>query len=99
VLTSGVDPQTAAWAIDSLSLYVAGYALETSMVLQRQKNPDATWILSREELMDRFEALPTEEFPQTKQYAAELTSGNGHQRFESALDLFIHNLAQRSVPA
>ena len=31
VLAGGVDPQTAAWAVDALSLYVSAFCLETSL--------------------------------------------------------------------
>lgn len=99
LLAGGVRPQTAAWAIDALSLYVAGYALETSMVQQRRKSPDATWVLTRDQLVDRFDALPQAAFPNTRRYATELTSGTGHQRFEFALALLIDNLAPQAPPA
>lgn len=98
LLAGGIEPQTAAWATDALSLYVAGYALESSMVRQRQKDRDAAWILSQDELVRRFSALPEETFPQTRRYAVELTSGTGHERFDFALGLLIDNLAQRVVP-
>lgn len=98
-LASGADPRTAAWAIDTLSLYVAGYALESSMVQRRQKDPGTTWVLSRDEVRRRFEALPAERFPQTKQHAAALTSGAGHERFDFALDLFLDSLARRGATA
>ncbi len=94
LLAGGIEPQTAAWAMDALALYVASYALETSMVQQRQKDPDEAWVLSREELVRRFRALPDAEFPQTRRYAAELTAGVGHQRFDFALGLLVDNLVQ-----
>ncbi|MCO6003948.1 TetR/AcrR family transcriptional regulator [Actinoallomurus purpureus] len=99
LLAGGIQPQTAAWAIDALSLYVAGYALETSMVQQRQKDPDATWVLTQDQLVDRFNALPQAAFPNTRRYATELTSGTGHQRFDFALALLIDNLARQAPPA
>jgi AcrR family transcriptional regulator len=99
LLAGGIQPQTAAWAIDALSLYVAGYALETSMIQQRQKDPDATWVLTQDQLVDRFKALPQAAFPNTRRYATELTSGTGHQRFDFALALLIDNLAPQAPPA
>ncbi|MDN3356155.1 TetR/AcrR family transcriptional regulator [Actinomadura sp. DC4] len=94
LLAGGIQPRTAAWAIDALSLYVAGYALETSMVRQRRKDPDATWVLTQDQLVDRFNALPQAAFPNTRRYATELTSGTGHQRFDFALALLIDNLGK-----
>jgi len=98
LLAGGIEPQTAAWAMDAISLYVAVYALETSLVKQRQKDPDATWVLSQEELVRRFSALPETKFPQTRRYATELTAGTGHERFDFALGLLIDHLAQQTVP-
>jgi hypothetical protein len=68
------------------------------MVQQRQKDPDETWVLSQEELIRRFTALPETAFPQTRKYAAELTSGTGHQRFDFTLGLLIGNLTQQATP-
>jgi AcrR family transcriptional regulator len=98
LLAGGIEPQTAAWAMDVISLYVAAYALETSLVKQRQKDPDDAWVLSQDELVRRFSALPEANFPQTRRYAAELTSGAGHERFEFALGMLIDNLAQQATP-
>jgi AcrR family transcriptional regulator len=91
LLAGGVAPQTAAWVRDALTLYVSGYALERSLVRQRQQHQD--WVLSREELVNRFSALPADRFPHTRRYAAELTSGTGHDRFDFTLTLMIDNLA------
>ena len=91
LLAGGVEPQTAAWAIDALSLYVAAYTLEISLVAQRRGQQD-DWVVSRDELVRRFTALPADQFPQTRRYAAELTSGTGHERFDFTLGLMIDNL-------
>ncbi|NUR58134.1 MAG: TetR/AcrR family transcriptional regulator [Catenulispora sp.] len=99
LLAGGIEPQTAAWAIDALFLYVAGYALEASMVRQRRKDRDANWVLNQEELVRRFRALPEDAFPQTRRYAAELTSGSGHERFDFALGLLIDNLGGQAEAA
>ena len=95
LLAGGVEPQTAAWALDALSLYVSAYALERSLVEQRRKHPDHDWVLSREEVLGRFTALPADTFPQTRRYAAELTSGTGHERFEFTVGLIMDNLSSR----
>jgi AcrR family transcriptional regulator len=95
LLAGGIEPQTAAWAIDALWLYVSAYALENSLVEQRQTQPDDGWVVSRDELVHRFTALPADQFPQIRRYAAELTSGTGHERFDFTLSLIIDNLTQR----
>jgi AcrR family transcriptional regulator len=95
LLAGGIEPQTAAWAIDALSLYVSAYTLEHSMVAQRQNHQDGDWVVGRDELVRRFTALPADQFPQTRRYAAELTSGTGHERFDFTLSLIVDNLTQR----
>ena len=99
LLVGGIAPQTAAWMLDALSLYVSAYALEQSLVRQRRKDPDQEWVLSREELLRRFAALPADTFPRTRRYAAELTSGTGHDRFEFTLALFMDNLTRLRPPS
>lgn len=89
LLAGGIEPQKAAWGIDAMWLYVCAYALETSLVVQRAEEA-----LSREDIVDRFRALPAEQFPQTRRYATELTSGTGHERFDFALRLMIDNLGR-----
>jgi hypothetical protein len=92
LLAGGIEPQTAAWVLDALSLYVSAYALDQSLVQQRRKHPDQEWVLSREELLRRFAALPADAFPQTRGYAAELTPGTGHDRYEFTLGLIMDTL-------
>ncbi|MGF6885538.1 AcrR family transcriptional regulator [Nocardia sp. GAS34] len=98
LLAGGIEPQTAAWALDALSLYVSSYALEQSLVQRRRTREDQEWVVDREELIQRFAALPADTFPQTRRYAAELTSGTGHDRFEFTLGLLTNNLT-RPAPA
>ncbi|MFE3797936.1 TetR/AcrR family transcriptional regulator [Nocardia tengchongensis] len=92
LLAGGIEPRTAAWACDAMSLYVSAYALEQSLVEQRRKHRNQEWVLSQEELLDRFTALPAEKFPLTKRHAAELISGSGHERFDFTLGLLMNNL-------
>lgn len=95
VLAGGADPQTAAWAIDALTLYVNAYCLETAL-RDHQASPDGDgWVVSRGELLRRFAELP-DTFPQTKRYAAELTSGAGHERFDFTIDLILDGLQRHS---
>src|SRR6185312_6176543 len=86
LLAGGVEPQTAAWAIDSLTLYVGAYCLEAAMASRRRSHGDDGWVVSRDELMSRFAAL-SDTFPQTRRYAAELTAGTGHDRFDFTIAL------------
>jgi AcrR family transcriptional regulator len=95
LLAGGVKPQTAAWAMDALSLYVAAYTLETSLVSARKADQDQEWVLGRDELLGHLGALPADRFPATRRHAAELTSGSGHQRFDFTLNLMLDGLAGR----
>jgi AcrR family transcriptional regulator len=94
LLAGGVDPQAAAWAIDSLVLYVNAYSLEVSLVGEQLTGSENGWVVSRAELLRRFAALP-DTFPQIKRYAAELTAGAGHDRFDFTISLMIDGLAHR----
>ncbi|MCO5972635.1 TetR/AcrR family transcriptional regulator [Actinoallomurus soli] len=94
LLAGGIDPQTAAWAIDSLMLYVNAYSLEISLVNRRLSRSDHAWVVSRDELLDRFAALP-DTFPHTKRYAEELTAGTTHDRFDFTLGLMIDGLPRQ----
>src|SRR5882757_3950163 len=95
LLAGGIAPQTAAWAIDSLFLYVNAYSLEISLLNSRLRRSDdttdETWVVSHDELLRRFAALP-DTFPHTKRYAAELTSGAIHDRFDFTIGLMIDGL-------
>jgi AcrR family transcriptional regulator len=95
VLAGGADPQTAAWAIDALTLYVNAYCLETALRDNQVTRQDDSWVVSRDELLRRFAELP-DAFPQTKRYAAELTSGAGHDRFDFTINLILDGLQRRS---
>src|ERR671936_646136 len=91
LLAGGVPPQSAAWAIDAAFLYVSAYSFEVSL----RRNPDADAdgrILDRAELIERFRMLPANRFPNTIAYAAELTSGDGHERFDFTLELLLRGL-------
>ncbi|HEY0694516.1 MAG TPA: TetR/AcrR family transcriptional regulator [Kribbella sp.] len=95
LLAGGVGPQAAVWAIDALLLYVAAYCLEISILKQRKVNNEADWVVDIDELQRRLTALPAETFPHTTRYAAELTAGEGHDRFDFTLALMIDGLACR----
>jgi AcrR family transcriptional regulator len=91
VLASGADPQTAAWTIDAMTLYVNAYCLEASLKNTQVTRDGDTWLVSRDELLRRFAELP-DAFPKTKRYAAELTSGAGHDRFDFTIGLMLDGL-------
>lgn len=95
LLAGGVAPQSAAWAVDALFLYVAAYCLELSVVRQRSADPEMAWVTDRDELRSRLAALPAETFPHTRRHADVLTSGDGHDRFDFTVGLMVNGLEER----
>lgn len=91
LLAGGIDPQAAAWAIDSLTLYINANSLEISLASGRLSRSDDDWVVSRDELLRRFAALPAT-FPQTRRYAAELTAGTVDDRFNFTIGLMVNGL-------
>ncbi len=92
LLAGGMPPQTAAWAIDAALLYVAAYSFEAS--LRRDPVTDTGGrVLDRAERIERFQMLPVTRFPNTVAYAHELTSGDGHDRFDFTLGLLFRGLS------
>ncbi|MER6418120.1 TetR/AcrR family transcriptional regulator [Streptomyces sp. NPDC001137] len=94
LLAGGIAPQSAAWAIDALLLYVAAYCLEASIVRRRSADDDAVWVVDRDELLRRFSALPAGTFPHITRHAGELTAGEGHDRFDFTLAVMIDGLVR-----
>jgi AcrR family transcriptional regulator len=90
LLAGGVPPQPAAWAIDAAFLYVSAYSLEVSLRLHPEQDTDGR--LDRAELIERFQMLPANRFPNTVTYARELTSGDDHERFDFTLELLLRGL-------
>ncbi|MTD17150.1 TetR family transcriptional regulator [Nakamurella sp. YIM 132087] len=88
LLAGGVSPRDAAWAIDAVLLYVAAYCFESSV---RENGSGATdpAVDRRRQAMDRLAMLPPRLFPNTVAHARELTSGEGHERFDFTLDLML----------
>ncbi|OLR92253.1 TetR/AcrR family transcriptional regulator [Actinokineospora bangkokensis] len=91
LLAGGVPPQTAAWAIDALVLYVNAHTLEVSLARRRPARDDDTWVVSRDEVLRRFAALP-ETYPHTKRHADELTTGTPEDRFAFTVRLMVDGL-------
>jgi len=95
-LAGGVSPQAAAWFCDLGSLYVGTIAYEESVWVARENSthageqPDHAAL--DEQLREVMESL-ADRFPLVHQYAAEMTAGDGDERFEFGLDVLIAGLA------
>jgi AcrR family transcriptional regulator len=92
LLAGGVSPQSAAWASDAIFLYVSAYSFEASLRWNPDEDADGR-VLDRAESVERLGMLPANLFPNTVAYAKELTSGEGHERFDFTLDLLLRGLA------
>ncbi|KQP01831.1 TetR/AcrR family transcriptional regulator [Leifsonia sp. Leaf264] len=93
LIAGGIAPQTAAWTIDALFLYVGAYAMDAdaasddSVTGEWRRSPQG-----HDDLLARFSGLPTDRFPIIVRHASELTSGSGHERFDFTLGLMLGNL-------
>jgi AcrR family transcriptional regulator len=96
-VAGGIAPQAAAWMCDLGALYVSAVGYEEALWVQRENStpageePDHTAIDA--EMLELWHRLPADTFPMLARYATELTSGDGEDRFEFALDVLISGLA------
>ena len=91
LLAGGVPPRSAAWVADAAVLYVSAYSFEASLRRGPTENADGR-ALDRTELIERFRMLPPDRFPNTVAHANELTSGEGHERFDFTLELLLRGV-------
>jgi len=95
-LAGGVSPQAAAWFCDMAALYVGAIAYEEAIWTQRANSTDAGEPADHEaidaELKGLFDALPEDRFPLLRRFSAELTSGDGDERFEFGIDVLVAGL-------
>jgi hypothetical protein len=90
LLAGGVPLESAAWANDAAFLYTGAYSV---MALRRHSGKDAGGSAGyRAEAIERLEMLPPDRFPITVAHARELTSGEGHDRFDFTLGLLFGGL-------
>lgn len=96
LLAGGVDPRDAAWACDVLPLIVTATAVETA-AHQARGRTEASQQEIVDELTRTLEAMPPDRYPQLTAHIAELTSGEGDDRFAFAIDTFLDGLVARSA--
>jgi AcrR family transcriptional regulator len=95
LLAGQVAPRSAAWTLDAAFQYVGAYSL-----VWRRRNPGEDVegrIVDRAEVIERYGMPPRDRFPLTVTHARELTSGEGHDRFDFTLALLFGELAD--IPA
>ncbi|WP_344569306.1 TetR/AcrR family transcriptional regulator C-terminal domain-containing protein [Streptomyces axinellae] len=91
LLAAGVEPQSAAWAIDAAFLYVSAYCFAVSLRNHSDSGVDQRE-LDRDDLVERYRMLPIDHFPNTVAHVRELTSGKRHERFEFTLTALLGGL-------
>lgn len=90
LLAAAVPLRSAAWAIDAAFQYVGAYSV---MSLRRQTDKDTDGrAVDRAEITERLAMLPVDRFPITVAHVQELTSGEGHERFDFTLGLLFGGL-------
>ena len=83
---AGIGPDTAAWAVDLLLLWITGAAVEQSL---RQGGRDPLGIVAQV-----FGTVGPEQFPRIHAARDELTSGSGEKRFAWGLDVFLSGILE-----
>ncbi|MGK5556971.1 TetR/AcrR family transcriptional regulator [Actinomadura kijaniata] len=91
----GVPPKVAAAVVDTLGLYIDASSIEATLFQAKVGGGDADayfqeWI---GQVRAYFAALPPERYPTIISMIDELTGGDGEERFEFALDLFMRGVA------
>ena len=94
LVAGGATVRQAAWTIDSALQYVAAYSVVSR---RRTTTGEERGTGDRDEVVERLSMLPPARFELTVTYAAEITSGSGHERFDFSLDRILG--AEVSRPA
>lgn len=91
LLGAGVPEQAAAWAIDRLALMLDADAFESYVFTERARRGEdvGQWLAK---IRNYFEGLPAERFPRITAMRETLTTGDGQDRFEFGLEVFLRGL-------
>jgi hypothetical protein len=96
MLSGGVPPKMAAWAMDRIFLYLTADAYEYS--IWRTEVVDAggqkeTYIAQLgEDLVTYFSQLPPDKYPFIQKNAAAMVGGGIEERFEFGLEMLVDGL-------
>ena len=96
MVSGGVPPTIAAWAMDRIFLYITADAYEMSIwrgvVTESgsEKEPFVAELMR--DLVAYFEQLPADLYPNIRKYAQEMASGDPEARFELGLTMLIDGL-------
>jgi AcrR family transcriptional regulator len=94
LLAGGIAPQDAAWACDILALIVTATATEIDVRRANEVEMERADIIGQ--VRDAFASLPPDRFPNLVAHVAEMTAGDGNERFDFAIETFLDGLVARS---
>jgi len=95
-LAGGVSPQAAAWFCDLAAAYVGAVAYEETIWIARQNSTASGEDPDHEAIDEQLRAVMesmADRFPLMYRYAAEMTAGDGDDRFEFGVDVLVNGLA------
>jgi AcrR family transcriptional regulator len=96
MVTGGVPPRVAAWAMDRIFLYITADAYEMSIwrgeVTAAGSNKEEFVAELGADLVSYFEQLPEEEFPHLRKHAKDMVGGGTDERFELGLAMLVDGL-------
>ena len=101
MLSGGLPPRVAGWALDRIFLYISADAYEGSLYRARygasNEQVAEFWAGFSEQLATYYEELPADRFPHLRANSRALIGGDDDQRFEFGLNMLIDGLS-RYVP-
>jgi AcrR family transcriptional regulator len=96
MVSGGIPPQIAAWAMDRIFLYITADAYEMSIwrgeVGEAGTAQEAFTTQLTDDLVAYFEQVPEDLYPNIRKYAREMASGGAEARFELGLAMLIDGL-------
>jgi AcrR family transcriptional regulator len=95
----GIGPQASAWAVDLLSLYVTALAYESGEYKLPAGDGHEAMIAMISGIRQKYQQLPSTEFPLLQAMALQLTVGDGEQRFGFGFDVIVNGLLATAEPA
>ncbi|GAA5021240.1 TetR/AcrR family transcriptional regulator [Kitasatospora paranensis] len=91
MVRAGIPAKVAAWALDGLGQLIDADAYEASVYAAKvQAGVDLEAYFA--EVGDYFHRLPADRFPQISTMAEKMTTGDGDERFDFKLDVFLRGL-------
>jgi AcrR family transcriptional regulator len=99
LVAGGVGRQDAAWACDILMLVTTATAIENDVRRDRGHGGQADIDAMVNGLRTRFATLPVERFPLTVDYAEEMVTGDGDDRFRFSIDVMLDGMVARAARA